>query len=50
MAYQRLLQGVHVIADRRLTDVEDLPGGAREATGRGHGMEDLQAVGIHVQR
>jgi hypothetical protein len=38
---QLLLQGVHVVADRRLTDVEDLPGGAREAAGRRHGMEDL---------
>jgi hypothetical protein len=44
-----LLQSVHVIADRRLTDMENLPGSAREAAGRGDGMEDLQTVGIHGQ-
>jgi hypothetical protein len=44
---QLLLQGVHVVADRRLTDVEDLPGGAREAARCGHRMEDLETIGIH---
>jgi hypothetical protein len=44
-----LLQSVYMVADRRLTDVEDLSGSTRETACRRHGMEDLQTVGIHVQ-